>query len=338
MGALKLTYNTARKDLETSPLFVVKGLESQAKGSGKYLKTYAYGFQGQERDDEVKGSGNSVNYKFRMHDARLGRFFSRDPLAPEYSYNSPYAFSENRVIDAVELEGAEKDLSIVHDPTLRNFSNKPKLMNAYREGQTKGAIIGLTATVAIMGGYVVMPYITEATLALSTNPSAQFATLEAVSFSVNALYEGADDPFPTPGPGGEAGKIAKRVFKGGPDMFKYLDEMATEIININKKYDVGKELHPLSSVFNSASYYEKVTDQGSAIFNSLITGHVLDNGVKRTASEFITTFAKENNLTLKLDAKGLQTLSTKLATPVKQGGVRYKTEELSSILFEEVKN
>jgi RHS repeat-associated protein len=69
--------------------------------------SYRYGFQGQERDDEVKGEGNSYNYTFRMHDPRLGRFFATDPLFKQYSYNSPYAFSENRLIDAIELEGLE---------------------------------------------------------------------------------------------------------------------------------------------------------------------------------------------------------------------------------------
>ena len=68
---------------------------------------YRYGFQGQEVDNEIKGEGNSVNYKYRMHDPRLGRFFALDPLAAEFPHNSPYAFSENRVIDAIELEGLE---------------------------------------------------------------------------------------------------------------------------------------------------------------------------------------------------------------------------------------
>tara|TARA_Y100000815_G_scaffold275744_1_gene316718 strand:- start:36549 stop:37562 length:1014 start_codon:yes stop_codon:yes gene_type:complete len=68
---------------------------------------YRYGFQGQELDNELKGEGNSLNYKFRMHDPRVGRFFAVDPLTYKYSWNSPYAFSENRVIDGVELEGLE---------------------------------------------------------------------------------------------------------------------------------------------------------------------------------------------------------------------------------------
>jgi RHS repeat-associated protein len=69
---------------------------------------YRYGFQGQESDGEVKGEGNSVNFKYRMHDPRLGRFFAIDPLASKYPHNSPYAFSENVVINARELEGLEK--------------------------------------------------------------------------------------------------------------------------------------------------------------------------------------------------------------------------------------
>ena len=63
--------------------------------------SYRYGFQGQEKDDELKGEGNSLNYTFRMHDPRVGRFLSLDPLAPQYPHNSPYAFSDNRVIDII---------------------------------------------------------------------------------------------------------------------------------------------------------------------------------------------------------------------------------------------
>lgn len=69
---------------------------------------YRYGFQGQEQDKEVKnGRDLSVNYKYRVHDPRIGRFFSVDPLTKKYPFYSPYAFSGNRVIDAIELEGLE---------------------------------------------------------------------------------------------------------------------------------------------------------------------------------------------------------------------------------------
>jgi len=69
---------------------------------------YRYTFQGQEKDDEIKGEGNSVNYKYRMHDPRVGRFFAVDPLDSSYPHYTPYSFSGNKVVAYVELEGQEE--------------------------------------------------------------------------------------------------------------------------------------------------------------------------------------------------------------------------------------
>ena len=69
--------------------------------------SYRYGFQGQEKDDEVKGEGNSYNYTFRMHDPRLVRFFAVDPLSPKYAMLTPYQFASNSLISKGELEGLE---------------------------------------------------------------------------------------------------------------------------------------------------------------------------------------------------------------------------------------
>jgi hypothetical protein len=65
-----------------------------------------------------------LNYKYRMHDPRIGRFFAVDPLSGSYPYNSPYAFSENRVIDMIELEGLETVKFTVNgkSPKVVNFN------------------------------------------------------------------------------------------------------------------------------------------------------------------------------------------------------------------------
>ncbi|MDX2248303.1 MAG: hypothetical protein SF052_16085 [Bacteroidia bacterium] len=68
--------------------------------SGDALRT-------RRRETDPEFWGGAVSYKYRVEDTRLGRFFSGDPLAAEYPWNSPYAFSENRVMDGVELEGLE---------------------------------------------------------------------------------------------------------------------------------------------------------------------------------------------------------------------------------------
>jgi len=62
-------------------------------------------FQGQETQDDL--GLNWVQFKWRNHDPAIGRFFNIDPLAEDYYYNSPYAFSENKVVAHVELEGLE---------------------------------------------------------------------------------------------------------------------------------------------------------------------------------------------------------------------------------------
>jgi RHS repeat-associated protein len=70
-------------------------------------EVYRFGFQGQESDNELNGSKNSYAFEYRMHDPRVCRFLSVDPLTVSYPWNSPYAFAENRVIDGVDLEGLE---------------------------------------------------------------------------------------------------------------------------------------------------------------------------------------------------------------------------------------
>lgn len=42
-----------------------------------------------------------------MHDPRVGRFLSTDPLEKNYAFFSPYQFGGNRPIDMVEIEGLE---------------------------------------------------------------------------------------------------------------------------------------------------------------------------------------------------------------------------------------
>ncbi len=66
---------------------------------------YNYKFQGQELQET-----GFYSFKWRNYMPDIGRFFNIDPLAEKYAHNSTYAFSENRVIDARELEGLEAEL------------------------------------------------------------------------------------------------------------------------------------------------------------------------------------------------------------------------------------
>ena len=66
---------------------------------------YTYGFNGMERDDEVKGSGNSYDFGARIYDPRLGRWMSIDPLFKIYPEFSPYSFALNSPIQFKDIDG-----------------------------------------------------------------------------------------------------------------------------------------------------------------------------------------------------------------------------------------
>jgi RHS repeat-associated protein len=62
-------------------------------------------FQDQELNDDL--GINYYEFKWRNHDYQIGRFIPIDPLSDKYVHNSTFAFSENKVISHIELEGLE---------------------------------------------------------------------------------------------------------------------------------------------------------------------------------------------------------------------------------------
>ncbi|MGB2136553.1 MAG: RHS repeat domain-containing protein, partial [Flavobacteriaceae bacterium] len=78
-----------------------KGYNIASYGAENNLKTY----QGQEFTGDL--GLNTHEWKYRMSDPAIGRFWQIDPLAEDYTYNSTYAFQENKMGMGVELEGLE---------------------------------------------------------------------------------------------------------------------------------------------------------------------------------------------------------------------------------------
>ncbi|MBO7494775.1 MAG: hypothetical protein J6T87_11615 [Bacteroidales bacterium] len=72
-----------------------------------YMGGYRYFFNGQEADNEVYGEGALHAFEYRMHDTRIGRFWSVDPLAGDYPYWSTYQFAGLMPTWSRELEGLE---------------------------------------------------------------------------------------------------------------------------------------------------------------------------------------------------------------------------------------
>lgn len=77
---------------------------------------YKFGFNGKQKDNEVAGVGNHLDYGLRGYDTRIGRFWSVDPLTEKFPYWTPYQFSGLNPIRFNDLDGAEPN-----DPLTRFF-------------------------------------------------------------------------------------------------------------------------------------------------------------------------------------------------------------------------
>ena len=72
-----------------------------------YNGGYRYFFNGQEADNEVLGDGALHAFEYRMHDTRIGRFWSVDPLAKDYPMLTPFQFASCSPMLLKDVEGLE---------------------------------------------------------------------------------------------------------------------------------------------------------------------------------------------------------------------------------------
>jgi len=147
---LEIIHNGNLTELDHYTADVISSTDYYSFGSSmpgrKYSAStrYRYGFQNQEEDPELWGG--AVSFKYRLEDPRLGRFFSVDPLAASYPWNSPYAFSENRVLDAIELEGLECFFLFETPPIIVRPVAKPALEIISEDAVKIGVEVGTEAT------------------------------------------------------------------------------------------------------------------------------------------------------------------------------------------------
>jgi RHS repeat-associated protein len=136
------------------------GISSKAAGK---MQNKDKTFQSQKFDDDL--GLNWVQFKWRNHDPQIGRFIEIDPLSEKYVYNSTYAFSENKVVRHVELEGLEswdfmstlKNVAGFEYTTTKSFVNNmtevAKDPNTYKNAALgMGSFLGATLLGIATGG------------------------------------------------------------------------------------------------------------------------------------------------------------------------------------------
>src|SRR5690554_82140 len=142
MGCKKLTYNET-----LSPLKVVC---SNLNISGiSCVGSYRYGFNGMEKDDNIKGEGNSYTTEFRQYDPRVGRWLSIDPLAAEMPSWSSYNYTFNNPLFYTDPDGRQPIKPFAG--TVKDFLNQVNNLSTRKVGRYKGSsshdyMINLSAT------------------------------------------------------------------------------------------------------------------------------------------------------------------------------------------------
>src|SRR5690554_2227073 len=76
---------------------------------------YRYGFNGMERDDEIKGSGNHISWGDYGYDPRIVRRWQPDPLQAKYPWQSPYSVLGNNPILNREIDGRDYEVYVNHE-------------------------------------------------------------------------------------------------------------------------------------------------------------------------------------------------------------------------------
>jgi RHS repeat-associated protein len=97
--------NTRTSTYQSQINFFVKPLQNQESPSKKCANAYTYGFNGIEKDDEVKGSGNHYSFGDYGYDPRIVRRWNVDPMTHKLPDWSPYAAFANNPIIYVDVNG-----------------------------------------------------------------------------------------------------------------------------------------------------------------------------------------------------------------------------------------
>lgn len=97
--------NKYRPDIVSATGYYPYG--SQLPGRKMNADSYGHGYQGKEKDNELKGDGNAYYFKERMYDPRIGRWLSIDPNAKKFPGESPYIAMSANPVSRIDDDGAQ---------------------------------------------------------------------------------------------------------------------------------------------------------------------------------------------------------------------------------------
>jgi RHS repeat-associated protein len=299
-------------------------------------RDYRFGFNGKEKDDEIKGEGTQYDYGFRIYDPRIGKFLSQDPLFQSYPWLTTYQFASNSPIWAVDQDGLESKIVILGQnglPTImektndnlvewqatkasyyKAFSNHSGWVNGkeqYQKNGSSGPTSG-TLTINAMGNTAKISY---------NEGTAMEVTAESFSQGIHAMKVFIYKPDPLV-EGSTASSETIQNYVGGVTM-AFGVGLSTEL-NLG-----AKSLKYLNTWYGKACFdvlaqalvkgdFKKVdiTDAAASAF--------VNNRLARNIIKSFVDMSGEKGLKIKDINKGLQELGLRLLLDKSSEGVQNK--------------
>lgn len=89
-------------------------------GRNSVAESYRYGFNGYEKDDEVKSvAGGHISFEDYGYDPRIARRWNMDPLWKSFPYQSPYVYALNNPIKFIDIDGKGPKDGVHTDVTVK---------------------------------------------------------------------------------------------------------------------------------------------------------------------------------------------------------------------------
>jgi RHS repeat-associated protein len=106
-----------------------KKVLTSEKSEKNLHRNYLYGFNGQEKDDEVAGSGNSYTAEYWEYDSRLGRRWNLDPIS--IASTSEYVCLEDNPIWFNDPDGDRPDVTTLNEKERTALKNDLEKKTGY---------------------------------------------------------------------------------------------------------------------------------------------------------------------------------------------------------------
>lgn len=140
MRCLKLTYNNQQNSVTPLTILCKIGDRGYIDYPHSFTEGYKFGFNGQERDDEVAGAGNSYTAEFWQYDPRLGRRFNLDPKPMSVGI-SPYACLGNSPIWMKDVKGDSVEIDLFPGKDDAKFKDLAKIGGLVKEHKNDGVFV-----------------------------------------------------------------------------------------------------------------------------------------------------------------------------------------------------